>query len=859
MRKTLVVYQANAYVRLTDYKPELVKEVLIPFCKRNFYRVQKVPGEVFGTTKFEVSHVFARFNHDKTELRFNKAMLQPLIDFMVGRGYNKSRIGVELEDEIKPVKKLHVLRDPGIKPRNEIQEEFVKFMSEQPGLVTNNMGTGQGKAQPLSGKVLTPSGWTTMGEVRAGDIVTAWDGTPTEVTAIHPQGIKDIYEFTFSDGRKAEVCKEHLWKVFDCSKRPHLRDEVVNTEEIIRRLDKAQPRLYIPLFKPMQNASAPLTLSPWVVGVLLGDGGFTGATTTFTNDDKFVVERLKAELGDRFQVVPRVNGKPYEYHIKYKPGESFNTIIKQAGVEQVTAVSKSIPAEYMNGSVEQRWELVRGLMDTDGSAEVARKGDSGCPTFNTSSEVLAKQMQELIWSLGGWCKITSRIPTYTYKGEKKEGQRAYRCYIRINDPKRCFSLPRKKDLVPQESQYSEDLKLRIMDVKLVRKEEAQCISVAHPDRLYVCDDYVVTHNTFCALYSSQLIGERIIITCLPRYVDIWVKAFGEFYDIRPEDVMLADTYGVPELHKAIRDGRDPKIIILPLTKIDMYLKKMKEEPETPCLDEVFKDLGCGVRIIDEAHESIYSVYQSLMYGNHKKTMVLSATLKGDDDFINGIYDQIFPPKSYLRPTEYTQYINVVSYQFRMDMWKYKINTKGFGGYSHVKFEQGVLKRPHVFEAYFQMLMEAYQTYYLDHYREGMKSMWFFATTEMCDKFNERFLKEYPGEDSIVFTAAISKKQPTAYRDHKNVVTTPGSCGTGKDIPYLFSVFSAVSVSSSQRNDQMVGRTRPVDKWWEDLFPYFVYFTCRDEPKQVEYDKKRRNLFGRKAKKIDIIDSGHRIM
>lgn len=510
MRKTLVVYQANAYVRLTDYKPELVKEVLIPFCKRNFYRVQKVPGDVFGTTKFEVSHVFARFNHDKTELRFNRSMLQPLIDFMVARGYNKSRIGIEIEDEIKPVKKLHVLRDPGIKPRNEIQEEFVKFMSETLGLVTNNMGTGQGK-------------------------------------------------------------------------------------------------------------------------------------------------------------------------------------------------------------------------------------------------------------------------------------------------------------------------------------------------------------TFCALYSSQLIGERILITCLPRYVDIWVKAFGEFYDIKPEDVMLADTYGVPELHQAIKNGRDPKIIILPLTKIDMYLKKMKEEPETPCLDEVFKDLGCGVRIIDEAHESIYSVYQSLMYGNHKKTMILSATLKGDDDFINGIYDQIFPPKSYLRPTEYTQYINVISYQFRMDMWKYKINTKGFGGYSHVKFEQGVLKRPHVFEAYFKMLMEAYQTYYLDHYRDGMKSMWFFATTEMCDKFNERFLREYPGEDSIVFTAAISKKQPTAYRDHKNVVTTPGSCGTGKDIPYLFSVFSAVSVSSSQRNDQMVGRTRPVDKWWEDLFPYFVYFTCRDEPKQVEYDKKRRNLFGRKAKKIDIIDSGHRIM
>ncbi|QMV29160.1 hypothetical protein AP1_0462 [Aeromonas phage AP1] len=38
-------------------------------------------------------------------------------------------------------------------------------------------------------------------------------------------------------------------------------------------------------------------------------------------------------------------------------------------------------------------------------------------------------------------------------------------------------------------------------------------------------------KTFCALYSSFLIGERILITALPRYVDIWVKAFGEFYKI----------------------------------------------------------------------------------------------------------------------------------------------------------------------------------------------------------------------------------------------------------------------------------------------------------------------------------------
>lgn len=75
---------------------------------------------------------------------------------------------------------------------------------------------------------------------------------------------------------------------------------------------------------------------------------------------------------------------------------------------------------------------------------------------------------------------------------------------------------------------------------------------------------------------------------------------------------------------------------------------------------------------------------------------------------------------------------------------------------------------------------------------------------------------------------------------------------------LKAVFSPIAVSSTQRNDQMVGRTRPIDAWWPELDPYFVYFVCLDERKQVEYHRKRRVLFDRKMKKFDMIDSGFRI-
>ncbi|AEV89521.1 putative helicase [Pseudomonas phage OBP] len=514
MRRTLVIHKGHSYVRLTDYKPELMQQILLPFCKRNFYRVQKtpVPGGGPNAIKWEVSHVFARFNNDKTELRFNAEKLPDLLKMMEENGYNKSRILIETEPEIEGANAVIKLKDPKIKPRNELQEDYCQFMLGPKPVVVNNATTGFGKS-------------------------------------------------------------------------------------------------------------------------------------------------------------------------------------------------------------------------------------------------------------------------------------------------------------------------------------------------------------FMAIWTAYMLQKRTLITVLPRYVDIWVKTIAEFLNVHPTDILVADTFGIEKLHQIMKDGLvNPSFIILPLTKIDVYIKRMKEDSSLPGLDEVFTDLNCGYRIIDEAHESIYSVYMSMMFGNHKKTAALSATLSGDDDFVNGIYSQIFPHHAYLRPPEYTKYIHVIAYTHRIDVNRYRIQAKGFGGYSHVKFEQAVMKSSHVWEQYYQMLKEAFVTYYLDTYREGQKAMWFFQTVEMCDLFLKRLKKDYPDLDAITFTAEQSAKKETksAYREHRVVITTPGSCGTGKDIPQLYIVFSPVSVSSSQRNDQMVGRTRPIDKWWPDLDPIFLYFVCPDIAKQVDYHRKRKQIFDKKMKKFTLIDSGSRI-
>src|SRR5947209_6958925 len=99
---------------------------------------------------------------------------------------------------------------------------------------------GVGKAQPLDARIKTPTGWTTMGAVRVGDLVSTPDGGTARVLGVFPQGKKQIYRLHFKDGKWADACGEHLWKVFGphrgTDRRRHKVWKVISTLELAERL-----------------------------------------------------------------------------------------------------------------------------------------------------------------------------------------------------------------------------------------------------------------------------------------------------------------------------------------------------------------------------------------------------------------------------------------------------------------------------------------------------------------------------------------------------------------------------------------------------------------------------------------------
>lgn len=113
-------------------------------------------------------------------------------------------------------------------------------------LVMVQAGAGTGKALPLDEPVLTPNGWTKMGDLQIGDEVIGQNGKPCQVIKIHEQGLKLGYKLTFRDGSSIRACKEHLWEVRNATNNDQA-PEVITTEEFINRDDISD--LYIPQMK----------------------------------------------------------------------------------------------------------------------------------------------------------------------------------------------------------------------------------------------------------------------------------------------------------------------------------------------------------------------------------------------------------------------------------------------------------------------------------------------------------------------------------------------------------------------------------------------------------------------------------
>lgn len=701
--------------------------------------------------------------------------------------------------------------------------------------------TGSGKAQPLNAKIKTPYGWTTMGEVQVGDLITAWDGTTTTVTGCFPQGEEQVYRITFSDGRTTEASGSHLWKVYYINTVVNRRWRIVNTLEMMRLISMPNPRVYVPLIEEDQCKNVNLPIDPYVLGVVIGDGSLTGSGINITKPDEEIFETISQCLPEGVKLVKH-QACECTYQISKISGikNSMIELLKQLGLMGKASHEKFIPEIYLQASADQRLRLLQGLMDTDGTTTIG-----GTSSFSSTSLQLAENVQYIVRSLGGLAAISSRITKYSYKGELREGRLSYQVNIRLKRPTRLFMLKRKSQRLNDDNQYSASLKLRVTSIEPTRITSTKCISINHPDRLYITDDFIVTHNSFSAASAIALLGKRFVIIIKPMYMDKWKSDLKDILGLSGDDVVMVQ--GSASLMGLITNARTgtlkAKAIIISNRTLQYWYKAYEESGD--CSNqgydcnpsEFFSVLGVGVRLIDEVHQDFHLNFKVDLYTNVPHSISLSATLKSDDPFLNRMYELTYPKNIRYTGLAYNKYVHAYSWIYQVKDAEYKLRTTEWGStlYSHNAFEKSIFKNRELLRDYLNMIVNAAKIFFIDKYKKGERLLIYCSSIQTCTAVVERLTQEF--ENSMIVKRYVENDPYENLMQADISVSTLLSAGTGVDIPGLKTVILTTSISSSQSNIQGFGRLRKI----EDKRLQFVYFVCSDIPKHIEYHEKKKDM------------------
>ena len=364
-----------------------------------------------------------------------------------------------------------------IKAYNDEAKKFVRKYQEVLLVVARK----NGKALDVETKIPTPNGWRKMADLQVGDEVFAVDGTPSKIITTSPvRSNHDCYRVTFEDGAEIIADAGHLWTVTTKKRRiPFtITTEGMKKDFLHKRADDkgVEYKYRVPMNLPVEYPHKPLPISSYVLGVWLGDGESSGGRISCGEDDLSEMLSLVKEEGYSVTSIKRD-----------KTCFRFNISRLAPKLRELNLINnKHIPQIYLQASIAQRWELLKGLMDTDGYC--SKQGEC---EFVQKNKVVVDSMIELLSSLGIKSTVKAKIPTIN----GKKCSTVYRVFFFTDQMSPCFKLKRK--IARLKSVLNKRMKSKsIVNIEAVESVPVKCIGIDHPTQLYLAgEQFTATHNT----------------------------------------------------------------------------------------------------------------------------------------------------------------------------------------------------------------------------------------------------------------------------------------------------------------------------------------------------------------------------
>lgn len=452
---------------------------------------------------------------------------------------------------VQPEKKLNRVIDYSPyshrEPMPHQKVAIEKLLANDKFILADDMGVG--KFLTNDTLIYTEVGVKKMGDIIIGDKVIGSNGKSCNVIGVFPQGKKETYKITFNDGYSIIAGDEHLWSVSSPNYGKNRKNDrikkslILSTKQMFEggeitvkgegynknktykietyyKSPNGNNKWQIPIVEPIEfQNSIELPIDPYLLGLGLGDGSFKGKNI------KFSVH--KDDYDELFSTFNLKENKPQgNKRIGYINVE--NSLF-ELGLEHTRSHNKFIPNMYKYSTIEDRLSILQGLMDTDGHCMLSKKGTFCGTEFSTISEKLCDDVAEIVHTLGGICRKKSRRSYYKKDGVKIECNVSYRLNIKLPSGMNPFRLKRKSDRYNEPKKYPTGR--YISKIEKYGEDECTCISVDSPDKLYVAEHCIVTHNTTSAVIAALESGAKKILIVCPASLKInWAREISNYSD-----------------------------------------------------------------------------------------------------------------------------------------------------------------------------------------------------------------------------------------------------------------------------------------------------------------------------------------
>lgn len=713
-----------------------------------------------------------------------------------------------------------------IAPRNSEQEDVINFIAgenefedtlKDPRLFVVKK-PGFGKMEPFFARIPTPRGYVKMGNLRIGDEIYSEDGNIIKITKIFDHGPQKVYKITFTDGRVSYCGNDHLWYVKDETDTWHVKPLYEIKNSYMNYMSDRKYRYEIPKNKRVDYPWQPFNVEPWTYGVCVGLADHNEKMLMFKAEYYQVQKMTELVLS-----LCRMNEWEYRFEnnkFTFVNSDGFPIMhdsIFTEGIDQ-------IPKCYKYSST--RASVLGGILESTlwiNNAKVI--------TFD--SKPLMEDIVDIFRSLGYYAKLKQSSYNKNSMSITFGCDSSLKCEMGSEDARKYMN--RFKDTTLRRNKEP----IYIKNVEEFGTYQCRCIQVDNPSHLYLTTDYVVTHNTYCTGYGIGLYKKKALII---MHRDGLRKQWNEslFMMNGFEHRYVHEIDNTKELYDIAHGNYDEDYDVYLITHAT-FRAGLKRIGDLKIAQNIVKNLGIGVKVIDEAHLEFKDILLLDIVCNVKRNIYLTATPGRSQREEDRIYWQVFRPATFYTPsnelnnnmpTKWMHYVTVnINTECRPNIYRFQVTRgKGMSPASYGKWVIAYDKKKRHFKCCKELVMECFDR------DENAKVLILIPLISLCEQLMDFLIDELDKEGKFKYALTIrtinstNSKADNEYNKKADViVSTLGSMGVGMDVKGLTDIINMTPYCSKLTAEQSLGRVRyagkighyydivdqsvPMDKFW----------------------------------------------